>query len=198
MNIIDRIFKGGTVEQATDAVLDELAGEQKRKREIEAERIARERRQTAEYQTRVRAQASELRGRLNESLDELGDLVPRLLLACSHFNTIAAEVQEKGLGFDAGPQLLEDVFCLAPDFGSRLIASIREISPRTEWDYGHIGILGKGVKAERPKFREPQAIAAPRFQGDNAAPPGFVGAWDVIHGRPFVENIPGTSATFLP
>lgn len=193
MKLIDRIFKhGGTVEQATDDVLAGLRAEENRKLEVEAERIARERQQTAEYQTRVRAQASELRGRLNESLDELGDLVPRLLLACSHFNTTAAEVQEKGLGFDAGPQLLEDVFCLSPDFGSRLIAAIREASPRTQWDYSATGPqFGKVVKAERPKFKEPQAIAVPRFY--EPPPFGWNGRW------PPERPVEGAgSGTFLP
>jgi hypothetical protein len=61
-------------------------------------------------------------------------------------------VQEKGLGFD-GSGLLEDHFGLPHDFGAKLIATIHEIAPRTEWDFGHTGVLGEGVKAERPKLK---------------------------------------------
>jgi hypothetical protein len=214
MNIIQRLFRGGTVEpeaeveNATgnfdvkryidaanaDDVLAELANEKQAQEKAQAEAIARERRETAEYRARVTAQATKLRGRLNKSLDELGDLVPRLLLACSHFNTIAAEVQVKGLGFEGGG-LLEDHFCIPPDFGSKLIAAIKEISPRTEWDYGHIGILGKGKKAERPKLKGPQMIRTPRFAGDAAR------TYDANKG-PWPPEKPidgeGTSGMFLP
>lgn len=191
---IKRFFRGGTVEQATEsnAVLDEITAEERRQREAQAEAITRERRSTEEYRARVTADANERRGRLNESLDELGDLVPRLLLACSHFNTIATEVQEKGLGFLPGGQLLEDIFCIPPDFGARLVAAIKEISPRTEWDYGHIGVLGKGKKAERPKIKEPPTLRMPRFPGDNGPPPGFNGIWNMVKGRPMdpSEEVP--------
>jgi hypothetical protein len=145
-------------------------------RAIEAASIARKQREQKKYRARIPAAADELRGRLNESLDELGDLVPRLLLACSHFTTIADEVQREGLGFEGGG-LLEDHFGIPPDFGVKLIAAIRESAPRTEWDFAATGMLGKGVKADRPKIRPPQPIRVPRFQGDMAAPPGYSGVW---------------------
>lgn len=143
-------------------------------RALEAARIARQQREAKEYRARITEQANELRGRLNESLDELGDLVPRLLLACGHFNAIAAEVQEKGLGFEPGAQLLEDVLCVPPDFGARLVAALYEIAPRTQWDFGHTGILGEGVKAERPKIKPDPTI---RFADDRRPPPGYSGVW---------------------
>ena len=59
------------------------------------------------YRARITDQANEWRGRLNERLDELGDLVPRLLLALSHFTTMADECQREGFGFSGGG-LLED------------------------------------------------------------------------------------------
>lgn len=154
---------------------------------MEAAQIAREKCERDQYRARITAEANELRGRLHASLDELGDLVPRLLLACNHFDTIAAEVQVKGLGFDAGGQLLEDVFCLPPDFGARLAAAIREFAPRTEWDWGHTGPFSNGVKAERPKLKAPQTMRRPRFAGDHAPPPGFTGTWDLLHGRPLID-----------
>ena len=153
---------------------------------VQATALARQQRADKEYRARVTDQAEELRGRVNESLDELGDLVPRLLLACSHFNTLVAEVQVKGLGFSPGAALLEDVFGVPVDFGSRLIAAINEISPRTEWDFGHIVILGKGVKAARPRPRGPVTIRAPRFY--NGPPPGFNGLWDPIKGEPIIDG----------
>lgn len=186
MNVLQRLFKREAPVEATttDDVLGELAADEQRRLAEQAAQIAKERRETAEYRARVIADAAELRGRLHDSLDELADLVPRLLLACGHFNTVAAEVQVKGLGFDPGASLLEDVFGIPPDFGVRLAASIREIAPRTEWDWGHTGPLANGRKAERPKIREPQALRVPRFAGDTAPPRGYSGRWDLGKGEP--------------
>jgi hypothetical protein len=167
---------GGTV------TADELEEKELLERQLQAAAYARQARGDEAYRARVTEQANERRGRLNESLDELGDLVPRLLLACAAFDTIVAEVQEKGLGFNPGAVLLEDVFCIPPDFGARLIAAVKEISPRTAWDYSHTGPLGKGVKAERPKLKEPLRLREPRFY--NPPPPGYSGTWDPIKGEP--------------
>jgi hypothetical protein len=175
---------GGTV------TADELEEKESLERQIQAAAYARQARADEAYRARVTDQANELRGRVNESLDELGDLVPRLLLACAHFNTIVAEVQEKGLGFNPGAVLLEDVFCIPPDFGARLIAAIKEISPRTQWDYSHTGPLGKGVKAERPKLKPGPTI---HFAPDYRRPPGYTGVrW------PPEEPEAGPIVAFLP
>jgi hypothetical protein len=204
MTILDKLFGGGKVQAtaerteaelqarlaAVDAALaagtgDVLALMEEReglRLAVQAAAHTRQAREQAEYRAKVTEQANELRGRLNESLDELGDLVPRVLLACSHFHTIVAEVQAKGLGFNPGAALLEDVFCVPPDFGSSLIAAIREIAPRTEWDYGHTGPFANGRKAERPKLRGPQAIRVPQFY--NPPPHGYSGLWDPIKGEP--------------
>jgi hypothetical protein len=99
--------------------------------------------------------------------------VPRLLLACSHFNTIAAEVQERGLGFHGGG-LLEGHFGVAADFGWRLIAAIKEASPRSQWDFAGVGNLGDGVKAERPKIKPPLML---HFAPDHRPPLGYSGVW---------------------
>lgn len=151
-------------------------------RAVQAAALARQQRADKEYRARVTAQADELRARVNERLDELGDLVPRLLLACSAFNTLVAEVQEKGLGFTPGAALLEDVFGIPVDFGSRLIAAIHACAPATEWDFGHLGMHGTGVKAARPKPRGPLPLRVPRFY--NGPPPGYNGLWDPIKGEP--------------
>jgi hypothetical protein len=132
MNIFHLFTRGSIVDapahvEEADAVLDELTSEAKHKERMQAEQIARQRRQDAEYRARITEQANQRRALLNENLDELCDLVPRVLLACSHFTTIADEVQREGLGFDPGAQLLDDVFCIPPVFGVKLITAIREL-----------------------------------------------------------------------
>lgn len=159
---ISAFFKRGstmtpTVERTgTDDVLAEIEAAAKDEQRAHAERVARERHETAEHRAKVTAEGEARRRRMHESLDELGDLVPRLLMACAHFTTIATEVGEKGLGFDASAPL-EEVLGLPHDFGVKLVAAINELAPRTEWDWGHVGVLGKGVKAERPKLRTAHA-----------------------------------------
>lgn len=199
MNLLTRFFarEATTVETTActgaDGVLGELEAEAQREQRARAERIARERQQTEEYRARIEAEGAELRGRVLASLDELGDLVPRLMLACAHFATLADEVQTRGVGFSGG--LLEDHFGVPPDFGARLSAAIKSCAPRTEWDFGHTGVLGNGAKAERPKLTTP-TFRAPRFAGENAPPRGFSGVWDYARGRPVIDE--AAPLTVLP
>lgn len=191
-----KLFKREGKMEGTADVLEQLEEEDRLKRQQQAEQIVRENRAAEEFQARVTAAANDRLARTYNTLDEIGDLIPRLWLACSGLIGNVAEINREGLGYGQ-PSLIEDTLCVPVDFGEKMLAAIKDAAPNAAWDFSATGPLGKGKKAERPKLKGPLTIKVPRFPGDNAAPPGFVGAWDPIHGRPFVES-EGTSAMFLP
>lgn len=192
MNIINRFLKGDTVEQSTAGILEQLEGEERSRRQQQAEQIEREKRATAEYRARITAEANERLARAYSNLDELGDLIPRLWLALGDFNRNVAEINEKGLGYDHGG-LIEDTLCLPVDFASKMLAAIADAAPNTVWDYGHTGPLAKGVKAERPKMRGPLQMRTPHFY--EPPPFGWNGRWPPER-EPLLEG--AGSGTFLP
>ena len=148
-------------------------------RELLAASIRSQTRIDAAYRARVTEEAAERRERMHRSLDKLGDLVPRLLLACSEFKGIAAEIQVKGLGYDA-PSQMDQLLGVPYDFGEKVSAAIRAAAPDTEWDWGHTGPGDEGVKAERPKLRAPRSFSL--IAGAGSPPPGYTGSWDYRYG----------------
>lgn len=184
MNIM-KFFRGGAVEQATvgrsesDHVLDELAAEEKRQREIQAEQIVREKRQTEEYRARNAKTLADFLKRKDFNTQQVNAHVAALLLVLT--DTRALVIESANVPFDGTVSTTEEVFGFPLDFPDKITAAIREAAPQTSWDFSGEGFLA--VKPGQPKLKEPPTIRLPRF-ANHGPPPGYSGTWDLVNDRP--------------
>jgi hypothetical protein len=192
MNIIERFLKGDTVEQSTAGILEQLEEEGRSKRQQQAEQILREKKQTEEFQARNSKTLADFLKRKDANTREVNAHVVALLLALTDTKKLVLE--SCNVPFDGRVSTTAEVFGFPVNFADDLTAAIASAAPETQWDWSSAG---------QPKLKGPREIRVPRFPSDMAAPPGFVGTWDRLRGRPFEEpgqpvEIPGTSGTFLP
>ena len=183
MNVM-KFFRGGTVEQSTAGILEQLEEEERSKRQQQAEQIARENRATAEHRARNAKTLSDFLKRKNANTTEINRHVVALLLALTDTKKLLAE--SNNVPFDGSVSTTDDVFGFPYNFPDTLIAAIASAAPQTQWDWS-----GEG----QPKLRGAVAIRVPTFAGDAAR------TYDANKG-PWPPEKPidgaGTSAMFLP
>lgn len=150
---------------------------------LQAAVAARQSRETKEYRARVTKEADERLARLREILLEIGDLVPRLQMACAGLNRMVDEIHQKGAGFNHSGEM-SDLLGVPHEFGTTMLEAIRVAAPDTQWDYGHIGPFPPSDHAEAPKLRKVSVTISPNAFRASGPPPGFSGVWNTLKGRP--------------
>ena len=175
MNIIDRLFRGGNVEQATavsetDDVVEQLAGDERRKREEHADRIVRERRDREAYLAANKAKVDDYLKRLKPIQVEVNRHVVGLLLSLTDLKKLGREAYT--IPWTQGGAIEEILGC-PETFADQIITALHRAAPRTQWDFA--GVEGPTLQPD-PTFRVVMPPPGP--------PPGYSGVWNMTAGRP--------------
>jgi len=183
MNILQRLFKReATVGQTeTDEVLAQLAEKEKCEQRAQAERIARANREQQAYTAKITARRENFLRELEAELANLWRVMPELRWHLVGLRQLEQRLDELGDG-----RSWEDVTGLPFGLADRLSRVIGQEPSGTRlsaeaYTPGHVSKPISGPMPER-------ILRTPRFDGDRAAPAGFVGTWDLVKGAPLDDE----------
>jgi hypothetical protein len=121
--------------------------------------------------------STDLRVRLDETMSEIGELVPRLELACVDLRALVQEIYVTGLP-PGGSDNIAEVLGVPADFGDRMLRALAEAAPGVEWDYPL-----PGERPRRPNLRVDRRVVQ---VGRAELPPGASGVVNSFTGEVIV------------